>query len=163
MTDYCCTVHEIKRVGISAWDRSDEWLAMVAELLDAWAFECEGEPAVGMWVLRDADVIVGTVGIRRRRFNGRLELCRLHVRPESRGRGLSKRLIGHALSHAHAHSQEAVKAQVREDNVPAVAALTSFGFREISRAARHSDGKTILLVEEPGARGTHSEKGRERW
>jgi len=41
-----------------------------------------------------------------------------------------------------------VTSQAREDNAPAFAAFTSFGFREISRTAREKDGKTILLLEE---------------
>jgi ribosomal protein S18 acetylase RimI-like enzyme len=138
----------IRAEELASWRGQDEWLSHVAGLLTDTAHECVGEPAVGMWALRDGDAVIGCVGIRRRRTNGRLELCRLHVRPEYRGRGLSRRLIFHALSHAHSHSEERVTAQVREDNAPAFRALSGFGFREISRHVREADGKTILLLEE---------------
>lgn len=149
------SISAVSRGDLASWDRSDEWLAVIARLLKEMADECEGEPALGMWVLRDADLIVGSVGIRRRKANGRLELCRLHVRPEYRGRGLSSRLIFHALAHAHAHSDEKVTAQVREDNAPAFRALAAFGFREISRRVREADQKPILLLEETGELRQH--------
>ena len=34
----------------ASWDRSDAWVAQVADLLEAWVHECEGEPGMGMWV-----------------------------------------------------------------------------------------------------------------
>lgn len=142
------TTSAIGREDTASWDRSDAWLAVVAELLEETADECRREPAVGMWMLRDGDLIVGTVGILRRRKTGRLELCRLHVRPQYRGRGLSRRLIFHALAHAHAHSDEWVTAQVREGNIPACRALAAFGFREMSRHIRDRHRKTILVLEE---------------
>lgn len=148
----CPTMAPVCPEDMASWDRADPWLARIAALLEETADECSGEPAGGMWVMREGRLITGCVGIRRRRANGRLELCRLHVRPECRGRGLSKQLIQHALTHARARSGEAVTAQVREDNVPALRALTSFGFCEISRATRQSDGATILLLEERRAR-----------
>ncbi|MHC4591290.1 MAG: GNAT family N-acetyltransferase [Planctomycetota bacterium] len=142
------TITEVRPQDLESWGRSDEWLAQIADLLEETADECSGEPAVGMWALRAGDLTVGCVGVLRRRKTGRLELCRLHVRPEFRGRGLSKRLIAHALAHAHAHAAEAVTAQCREDNPRALAALAAFGFAEVSRTARAEDGKTILLLEE---------------
>lgn len=141
-------ITEINAEELASWTGEDEWLSHVAGLLQETADQCQGEPAVGMWVLRDGELTVGCVGMRRRRANGRLELCRLHVRPDYRGRGLSRRLIFHALSHAHSHSDERVTAQVREDNAPAFRALTGFGFHEILRHVREDDGKAILLLEE---------------
>ena len=61
---------------------------------------------------------------------------------------MSKLLVRHALDHAHAHSREAVTAQVREDNAPSFAALSRFGFREVSRSVRERDGAVVLLLEE---------------
>ena len=142
------TLKEVHVTDFALWERSDSWLAQMAVLVEQSAEDCQGEAATGMWVLKSGEVIVGCVGIRRRRFNGRLELCRLHVRPTYRGQGLSKRLIRHVLDHSHAHCQERVTAQVREGNAPAVGALSRFGFREISRTVRQQDGKTILLLEE---------------
>jgi len=142
------TIRPVHLADIASWDTNDDWLAGIAALLQEWGDEFTGEPAVGMWVLWHRELIVGCVGIRRRRLNGRLELSRLHVQPEYRGRGLSKLLIRHALGHAHAHSNEAVTSQVRLGNAPATAALAAFGFRELSRNVRHTDGATILLLEE---------------
>lgn len=142
------TIAEVRPEDLASWDRSDEWLAHVADLLEETADECCGEPAVGMWALWTGGLTVGCVGVLRRRRTGRLELCRLHVRPEFRGLGLSKRLIAHALAHAHKHAGEAVTVQCREDNAPAAAALRRFGFREVSRHVRPDDGTVILLMEE---------------
>ncbi len=143
-------ITRIQAGDIADWDRADDWLVMVGDLLQETSTECHGEPALGMWAVTEDDRVIGVVGIRRRRTNGRLELCRLHVRPEHRGRGLSKRLIGDALAHAHAHSPEHVTAQVRQGNAPAETALARCRFVEVSRSTREHDGATILLLEELG-------------
>ncbi len=41
-------ISEVQVSDIMSWDRSDEWLAMVADLHGETTQECEGEPAVGM-------------------------------------------------------------------------------------------------------------------
>ena len=127
---------------------SDAWVARVAGLLADTANECQGEPAVGMWTLKREGRVVGCVAIRRRKRNGRLELCRLNVRAQFRGRGLSRQLVKHALNHAHFGSPEAVTAQAAGDNWPALAVLREFGMREISRTGPDAEGQVILLLEE---------------
>ena len=53
------TIVQIGPEALVSPDQSDEWLAEVAALLRGSTEECSGEPAVGMWLMRDSARVVG--------------------------------------------------------------------------------------------------------
>ena len=87
----------------------------------------EGEGPDALWVLEEADAIVGAVGVHATRARGVLSLGMV-VLPEFRGRGGGRALLQAALEHARASGAHKVELEVWPDNARAVALYASAGF-----------------------------------
>jgi ribosomal-protein-alanine N-acetyltransferase len=79
---------------------------------------------------------------------GEEELLLIGVIPESRGKGLGRRLLDHVLADARARAAERVFLEMRCNN-PAVALYRTVGFQPIGRRSdyyRLPDGRTIDAI-----------------
>src|SRR5947207_2816796 len=66
-----------------------------------------------MWIAVDGDTVVGSVALRDLGDNA-VELKRMYLRPDQRGRGLGKRLLGLALDWARANGMRSVRLDTSE-------------------------------------------------
>ena len=80
-----------------------------------------------LWVLEEADTIVGAVGVHSTRARGVLSLGMM-IRPESRGRGGGRALLKAAIEHAREQGAHKVELEVWPENGRAIALYTSAGF-----------------------------------
>ncbi len=62
---------------------------------------------------------------------GEAHVLNLCVHPESRQRGLGRRMLGHLLDLAHRHHADTVLLEVRPSNQPALDLYQGMGFREV--------------------------------
>jgi GNAT superfamily N-acetyltransferase len=89
--------------------------------------------------------VVGSVALRELR-NGRVELKRMYLRPEARGRGLGRELLGVALDWARANDKSAVRLDTSERMVAAQRLYEAHGFRRVPGDAPRQ-GQCRLLYE----------------
>jgi GNAT superfamily N-acetyltransferase len=84
-----------------------------------------------LWVAVAADgVVVGSVALREL-GDGAVELKRMYLRPEQRGRGLGKQLLGIALDWARANGMSVVQLDTSERMAAAQRLYESHGFRRV--------------------------------
>jgi GNAT superfamily N-acetyltransferase len=89
--------------------------------------------------------VVGSVALREL-GNGRVELKRMYLRPEARGRGLGRELLGVALDWARANDKSAVRLDTSERMVAAQRLYEAHGFRRVPGDAPRQ-GQCRLLYE----------------
>src|SRR5436309_2556779 len=93
----------------------------------------------------DGDTVVGSVALRDLGGNA-VELKRMYLRPDQRGRGLGKRLLGLALDWARANGMRSVRLDTSERMVVAQRLYEANGFRRVSGDAPRQ-GQCRLLYE----------------
>jgi putative acetyltransferase len=134
---------------------TDGFRALVADTLREFGFEPDPEldaelddPAASyaaLWVAVDGDEVVGSAALRDL-GNGRVELKRMYLRPDQRGRGLGRELLALALEWARAHGQRAVRLDTSERMVAAQRLYEAHGFERIAGDAPRQ-GQCRLLYE----------------
>ena len=66
-----------------------------------------------------------------------MHILNLAVHPRHRRRGLARRLLTQAMSHARELGAQVAWLEVRPSNAPALALYYSFGFKEVGRRPRY--------------------------
>lgn len=115
----------------------DGFRALVESVLDEYGFvpdpvlESDLRDPVGkydqVWVAVDGDAVVGSVALRQL-GKGELELKRMYLYPDYRGRGLGKRLLEQALQWARAEGAVAIVLDTSEAMLEAQRLYESVGF-----------------------------------
>jgi putative acetyltransferase len=134
---------------------ADGFRLLVAETLREFGFELDPEfdgdlddPAAtyaGLWVALDSDDVVGSVALREL-GDGALELKRMYLRPDQRGRGLGKELLALALAWARERGARVVRLDTSERMVAAQRLYEAHGFRRVPGTAPRQ-GQCRLLYE----------------
>jgi putative acetyltransferase len=134
---------------------TDGFRALVADTLREFGFEPDREldadlddPAASyaaLWVAVDGDKVVGSAALRDL-GDGRVELKRMYLRPDQRGRGLGRELLALSLEWARAHGQRAVRLDTSERMVAAQRLYEAHGFERIAGDAPRQ-GQCRLLYE----------------
>ena len=129
--------------------------SLVADTLHEFGFEPDpafdgdlDDPAsayTALWVAVDDGDVVGSVALREL-GDGALELKRMYLRPERRGRGLGKRLLTLALDWAREHGAAAVRLDTSERMVAARRLYETYGFERVPGEAPRQ-GQCRLLYE----------------
>lgn len=68
-----------------------------------------------------------------------MHILNLAVHPQHRRRGLARRLLTGAMTHARALGAQVAWLEVRPSNDPALSLYRSFGFKEVGRRPRYYD------------------------
>lgn len=69
------------------------------------------------------------------------------IHPDAKGKGIGKKLLEHHINIARTLKYQAVRLEVREDNLPAKSLYQSYGFRTISiKKAYYEDGMNALVL-----------------
>jgi putative acetyltransferase len=128
---------------------------LVADTLPEFGFELDPDfdsdlahPAASyaaLWILEDAGNVVGSVALREL-GDGVVELKRMYLRPEARGRGFGKQLLGVALEWARSNGKAAVRLDTSERMVAAQHLYEAHGFRRVPGDAPRQ-GQCRLLYE----------------
>lgn len=100
---------------------------------------------VALWVAEDEGKVVGSAALRDL-GDGAVELKRMYLRPEVRGRGLGKQLLGLALEWARSHGKSKVRLDTSERMIAAQRLYEAHGFRRVSGSAPRQ-GQCRLLYE----------------
>ena len=134
---------------------ADGFRALVGETLREFGFELDPEfdgdlddPAAAyaaLWVVLDGEDVVGSVALRDV-GGGVLELKRMYLRPDQRGRGLGKRLLVLALAWAREHDACAVRLDTSDRMLAARRLYEAHGFRRMPGSAPRQ-GQCRLLYE----------------
>ena len=134
---------------------ADGFRALVADTLREFGFALDSEldadladPAAAyaaLWVALAGDEVVGSVALRDL-GDGALELKRMYLRPDRRGRGLGKELLALALEWARRHGARAVRLDTSERMVAAQRLYEAHGFRRVPGEAPRQ-GQCRLLYE----------------
>lgn len=98
-----------------------------------------------MWVALDRDDVVGSVALRDL-GDGTVELKRMYLREEQRGRGLGKQLLAVALDWARAQRVRVVRLDTSERMVAAQRLYEAHGFVRVPGDAPRQ-GQCRLLYE----------------
>ena len=119
--------------GADAWSAQQVREELTGDGRRAWV---EGDPLVGYAVTwRSGDVV---------------DLNRIAVRPEDRGRGLARQLLDAALEASRADRADRVLLEVAATNTAALALYASAGFVEIDRRRRYyRDGTDAVVMRLP--------------
>jgi GNAT superfamily N-acetyltransferase len=93
----------------------------------------------------DRDEVVGSAALRDL-GDGRVELKRMYLRPDQRGRGLGRELLALALEWARTHDMRAVRLDTSERMVAAQRLYEAHGFERVPGDAPRQ-GQCRLLYE----------------
>lgn len=120
---------------------------------ESFLFELRDNPFAWNVVARLEGRLVGYASAWR--MDRQLRINNIAIRPEARGRGLGRELLGWLLREAAAWGCREASLEVRPSNRIARSLYESFGFREISRRRgyyqdNHEDA-IVMAVELPGA------------
>lgn len=78
------------------------------------------------------------------------QILNVAVAPDSRGRGIARRLLEHAIGIAQEKGAEFMALEVRASNSPAIALYRQLGFTEVGVRARYYDSiEDAILMEKP--------------
>jgi putative acetyltransferase len=134
---------------------ADGFRSLVVETLLEFGFEPDPEldgdlddPAAtyaALWVAVDDDEVVGSVALRDL-GGGTVELKRMYLRPDQRGRGLGKELLALALNWARASEMQVVRLDTSERMVAAQRLYEANGFERVPGEAPRQ-GQCRLLYE----------------
>ena len=133
----------------------DGFRSLVSETLREFGFDPDPEldgdledPAAtyaALWVADDGGAVVGSVALRDL-GDRRVELKRMYLRPDQRGRGLGKQLLELALDWARANHMQAVRLDTSERMVAAQRLYEANGFERVAGDAPRQ-GQCRLLYE----------------
>jgi putative acetyltransferase len=98
-----------------------------------------------LWVALDDANVVGSVALRDLGDRG-VELKRMYLRPDQRGRGLGRQLLGVALDWARDHGMRAVRLDTSERMLAAQRLYEAYGFERVPGEAPRQ-GQCRLLYE----------------
>jgi GNAT superfamily N-acetyltransferase len=134
---------------------ADGFRSLVADTLREFEFEPDPEldadlddphaTYAALWVAVDGDAVVGSVALRDL-GGGVVELKRMYLRPDQRGRGLGRQLLGVALDWARAHGDRVVRLDTSERMVAAQRLYEAHGFVRV-RGDAPRQGQCRLLYE----------------
>jgi GNAT superfamily N-acetyltransferase len=134
---------------------ADGFRSLVAETLREFGFEEDphfdgdlDDPATAyaaLWIAEDEGEVVGSVALRDV-GNGAVELKRMYLRPEQRGRGLGKQLLALALDWAREHGMSVVRLDTSERMETAQRLYEAHGFERVTGSAPRQ-GQCRLLYE----------------
>lgn len=134
---------------------ADGFRALVGDTLREFGFEPDPEfdgdlddapvSYAALWIATQEDDVVGSVALRDL-GDGTVELKRMYLRPDARGRGLGKGLLRVALDWARAHEMHAVRLDTSERMVAAQRLYEAHGFRRVAGNAPRQ-GQCRLLYE----------------
>jgi molybdopterin-guanine dinucleotide biosynthesis protein A/GNAT superfamily N-acetyltransferase len=131
------------------------FVSLVSDTLPEFGFEADpaldpdlddpGEYYAALWIAERDGEVVGSVALRDL-GDGALELKRMYLRPEQRGRGLGKRLLATAVVGARERGARRIRLDTSERMETAQALYEAYGFR---RVPGHSprQGQSRLLYE----------------
>jgi GNAT superfamily N-acetyltransferase len=100
---------------------------------------------VALWIAEQEEDVVGSVALRDLGA-GTVELKRMYLRPDARGHGLGKQLLGVALDWARAHGKQSVRLDTSDRMVAAQRLYEAHGFERVSGSAPRQ-GQCRLLYE----------------
>src|SRR5262249_56652739 len=133
----------------------DGFRSLVADTLREFGFEPDpeldadlddpGTTYAALWVALDGDAVVGSVAVRDL-GGGAVELKRMYLRPDQRGRGLGRQLLGVALDWARAHGMRLVRLDTSERMLAAQRLYEASGFVRVPGDAPRQ-GQCRLLYE----------------
>jgi GNAT superfamily N-acetyltransferase len=136
-------------------DHADGFRSLVADTLREFGFEPDpaldadlDDPAAtyaALWVALDDGRVVGSVALRDLGGDA-LELKRMYLRQDQRGRGLGKELLLLALDWARAHETKVVRLDTSERMVAAQHLYEAYGFERVAGDAPRQ-GQCRLLYE----------------
>ena len=98
-----------------------------------------------LWVALEGGTVVGSVALRDL-GDGVVELKRMYLRPDQRGRGLGRDLLALALDWARRHDMQVVRLDTSERMVAAQRLYESHGFERVAGSAPRQ-GQCRLLYE----------------
>jgi len=134
---------------------TDGFRSLVVDTLREFDFEADPvldddleDPArayTALWVAVDGNQVVGSVALRDV-GDGAVELKRMYLRPDARGRGMGKQLLGVALDWARANGKQTVRLDTSERMVAAQKLYEAHGFRRVPGSAPRQ-GQCRLLYE----------------
>jgi GNAT superfamily N-acetyltransferase len=134
---------------------ADGFRTLVSNTLREFGFEPDpsfdqdlDDPAAtyaALWVAIAGDEVVGSVALRDL-GGGAVELKRMYLRPEKRGRGVGKRLLAVALDWARANGVDVVRLDTSERMVAAQRLYEAHGFERVPGDAPRQ-GQCRLLYE----------------
>lgn len=134
---------------------TDGFRALVADTLQEFGFEPDpgldrdlddpGGTYAALWLALEGDDVVGSVALRDL-GGGAVELKRMYLRPEQRGRGLGKELLALALAWAREHDMSLVRLDTSERMVAAQRLYEAHGFERVAGSAPRQ-GQCRLLYE----------------
>ena len=134
---------------------TDGFRSLVADTLLEFGFERDdefdrdlddpGTTYTALWIALDDEQVVGSVALRPL-GDGAVELKRMYLRPEQRGRGLGKELLALALDWARAHDMAVVRLDTSERMVAAQRLYEAHGFQRVTGSAPRQ-GQCRLLYE----------------
>lgn len=134
---------------------TDGFRALVADTLHEFGFEPDpgldrdlddpGGTYAALWLALEGDDVVGSVALRDL-GGGAVELKRMYLRPEQRGRGLGKELLALALAWAREHDMSVVRLDTSERMVAAQRLYEAHGFERVAGSAPRQ-GQCRLLYE----------------
>jgi putative acetyltransferase len=134
---------------------ADGFRSLVVETLREFGFEPDPEldgdlddPAAtyaALWVAVDEDEVVGSVALRELGGDA-VELKRMYLRPDQRGRGLGKNLLTLALDWARTRDVRVVRLDTSERMIAAQRLYEAYGFERVPGEAPRQ-GQCRLLYE----------------
>jgi len=129
--------------------------SLVGETLTEFGFELDPEldadlddPAAtyaALWIAEEGGAVIGAVALRDV-GDGAVELKRMYLRPDARGRGLGKQLLGIALDWARANDKRTVRLDTSERMVAAQHLYEAHGFERVPGEAPRQ-GQCRLVYE----------------
>jgi putative acetyltransferase len=134
---------------------TDGFRSLVGDTLREFGFDLDPEldgdlddPAAtydALWIAEDGGAVIGAVALRDL-GDGAVELKRMYLRPDARGRGLGKRLLAIALDWARASGKRTVRLDTSERMVAAQRLYEAHGFERVPGEAPRQ-GQCRLLYE----------------
>ena len=100
---------------------------------------------MALWIAEREGDVVGSVALRDV-GDGTVELKRMYLRPDQRGQGLGKQLLGVALDWARGNGKHVVRLDTSERMVAAQRLYEAHGFERVSGSAPRQ-GQCRLLYE----------------
>jgi molybdenum cofactor guanylyltransferase len=151
-------------------EHADGFRALVIDTLAEFGFsvDCELDPDLSdpagayeaVWVAIAANRVVGSVALRRLGTR-EVELKRMYLRPELRGRGGGKRLLELALLWAREHQIRTIRLDTTEQMAAARHLYEAHGFVRVSEAAPRQGQRRLLYelcLDPPAAAARPSER-----